>query len=469
MPKATGYNMNQHTINQTLQQWDNIHPVIEKNIDRLWQVPELPLMEYKSSEYLCEWVREHGFQVTKPAGGLPTAFTASWGNPDGPCICVLAEYDAMPGLGNRDVPYRKPTVQAAGHGCGHNQIGAVNTGAAIAARYAVEELGLDGRILLAGCPAEEIVYGKVALLDAGIFEGVDIVITSHGDRQNGAVSRPCQSVVESEFIFSGISGHTGSPRKYNALEAAELSVQTFERLRGHYFADGSVEHILRSAGIMPSITPDETRLWIVARHANYERAMEIYEFIKKICRQTAKITGTTLKELFIAATHGYLPNDALGQILFRNLKLVGPPRWRNSDLAWMQRLSRNFEPNDALDLDQDIGLYTEGVDPYGQDDGELSWHIPLGRFNWAVPRHIPFHNWATTALSGSKAGNAGALMASRAITLSMIDIFTDRSLIDNCRQELQARVAGIDLDPPRYGKNRAFTKNPQSFWDATWR
>ncbi len=461
--------MDKRIINLTLQKWENIRQAIEKNIDWLWQEPELPLMEYKSSEYLCEWAREHGFHVTKPAGSLPTAFTASYGNQDSPCICVLAEYDAMPGLCNQAVPYRKPTDQIAGHGCGHNQIGAVNTGAAIAARYAMEALELDGKILLVGCPAEEIVYGKLVLLGAGLFEGVDVIITSHGDRQNGAISRPCQSVVESEFIFSGISAHTGAPRKYNALEAAELAVQTFERLRGHYFADGSAEHIFRASGIMPSITPDETRLWIVARHANFERAVEIYEFIKSICRETAKITGTKLKELFIAASHGYLPNDTLGQLLFRNLKIVGPPQWRNSDLAWMKKLSKNFEPNNSLDMDQGINIYTEGVDPYGQDDGELSWHIPLSRFNWAVPKYIPFHNWATTALSGSKAGNAGALMASQAITLSVIDLLTNQHIIDKSREELKTRVAGINLDPPRYGKNRVFTKNPKSFWDATWR
>src|SRR5690606_33371740 len=120
-----------------------------------------------------------------------------------------------------------------------------------AAAAAMEKLGTEGEVVLIGCPAEEILWGKVALFQRGAFEGLDAILTSHGDYQSGAVARPCQSVVHGEFVFSGESGHGGGVRKRNALDAVELVVQSLERLRGHQFPDASVEHVIRSGGLAP--------------------------------------------------------------------------------------------------------------------------------------------------------------------------------------------------------------------------
>ena len=116
------------------------------------------------------------------------------------------------------------------------------------------DTGVTGEVLAIGCPAEEIVWGKLALLKAGAFEGFDALLASHGDYQNGAISRPCQSVLSGEIVFLGESGHGGGVRRQNALDAAELAVQSIERLHAHHFPDTSVEHVLRVAGNMPSGT-----------------------------------------------------------------------------------------------------------------------------------------------------------------------------------------------------------------------
>jgi metal-dependent amidase/aminoacylase/carboxypeptidase family protein len=56
--------------------------------------------------------------VRAPVGGVDTAFVAVHEGPvPGPYVAVLAEYDALPGVG---------------HGCGHNLIAAGAAAAAIA-------------------------------------------------------------------------------------------------------------------------------------------------------------------------------------------------------------------------------------------------------------------------------------------------------------------------------------------------
>src|SRR5207249_10358355 len=84
-------------------------------------------------------------------GGLATAFRARVG-PPGPSIALLAEYDALAGVG---------------HGCGHNLIAMTNVGAFLHAA-AAKDLGMA--IELIGTPAEEVGGGTIELVGAGGFD-----------------------------------------------------------------------------------------------------------------------------------------------------------------------------------------------------------------------------------------------------------------------------------------------------------
>ena len=59
--------------------------------------PELGDQEFFSSEYLTGEIAKLGFEVEFPYMGIPTAFRCELGDGDGPAVCFLAEYDALPG------------------------------------------------------------------------------------------------------------------------------------------------------------------------------------------------------------------------------------------------------------------------------------------------------------------------------------------------------------------------------------
>jgi aminobenzoyl-glutamate utilization protein B len=448
--------------------WGEIRADVVEGFQRLWEFAELPNMEYRSAAYLSDWLEREGFTVKRAAYGLPTAFVASWRRGDGPRIALLAEYDALPGTGNQASASRLRTDGPAGHACGHNQIGPANAGAAIAARRALEQLGIGGQIEVIGCPAEEIVWGKVALLKAGAFEGLDAILTSHADYQNGAISRPCQSVVSGEFVFMGSSGHGGAGPKRNALDAAELAVQSIERLRAHHFADTIADHVLRVGGHIPNVSPDEARIWMTSRQVDFQRASSVYDFIVGVARQAAQMCGVGFREQFIAATRGYLANDTLAHVLARNIERIGPPRWSNEDIAWMAQLVEATGTREAMALDRKVALHDSGHDLYGQDDGEASWRIPLGRVNWAVPRQVPLHNWAFTALCGHPSSHAGPLMASEALSTAALELFQTPTILDMARAELGQRTDGAKLGAPRIGAWKTMTESPGLFWNGTW-
>jgi len=460
--------LSDHQIAATRTAWQTIEPDTRAMFRTLWEKPELPMMEYEAEAALSAWLADHGFQVERGVCNMPTAFRAVWSNGEGPTIGFLAEYDALPGQGNRLEPNRAPDGNRAGHACGHNLIGGADTGAAIAARHAMEELGLTGTVVVLGTPAEEILWGKIAMLRDGAFDGIDALLTSHGDYQNGAPSRPCLSCVSAEFVFSGVASHGGSRRSQNALDAAELMVQSVERLRATQFSDAIIGHVLRFAGYMPSITPDEARLWITVRHEVFERAEEVYNLILPIAADAAGYTGTSFREQLIAASRGYLANDVMAGRLHGAMQIVGPPAWDDDDLAFMQDLSEHCRPGQAFTLDRDVAIHTEGCDPYGQDDGEASFYIPLARANWAYPTGVLLHNWAATANSGHESQFKGAVFAGESLALTAMDLLNDPAAIESAREELVGRVGARRLSPPRVGGFEVMTKNPESFWDSTW-
>ena len=433
-----------------------------------WACPELPGMEYQSVANLTGFLEAHGFAVERGVCGVPTAFLARKGSAGGgPRIGILAEYDALPSLDNAAVPHRSGTGRRPGHGCGHNHIGPANCGAAIAAAIAAEALSLQGEICVIGCPAEEILWGKIALQEAGVFDTFDALLTSHGDYQNGALSRPCYAVASGEFIFRGDSAHAGMGVARNALKTAEDAMAAFIA-EADRFTGVNEKHVFRMAGIMPGVMPDEVRVWCSLRHRDIDPVMIAYRGIETVFRSVAARTGVEVEEKFVSASRGYLANDVLADLLDESLAQVGPPRWTDEDIGFMQALSEAASPGKPFELHRDINCFKDGIDYYGQDDGDASWIVPLGRVNWAYPTGVPIHHWAWTALSGHPASDPGPLMASEALALAAVDLLAQPETIARAKAELASRVGPqtIRVIPP--GITQIMRDDPLAFWEARW-
>ena len=448
--------------------WDDNAAVIAQYMEKLWRTPELPLMEYESAETLCAWLEAEGFAVERKFCGLPTAFKASYGK-GGVTLAILAEYDAMAGLSNEASVTRRPIAgQAAGHACLHCHIGAGNTGAAVTVKRHLAASGAPGRIVVIGCPAEEILYGKIALLGEGGFAGLDAILTCHVDYQNASAAQPTLAAAMAEFAFGGVSSHAGAARNRNALDAVELAVAAIERLRAHPFPSVSVEHVIRHGGVMPNITPDRATLWLCVRDKDHAVMARTYDYIARVIKDCAALAGVAVAEGFIAATRGYLPNDTLGRALLKRLEQVGVPPYSPEDLAVMSKLAKNATGASSVISNPEIIYLAGGFDPYSQDDGEASWRVPLGRLNWEIPLQIPLHNWCTTALAGMDFSRKGALACSKAIYLAALDILHDPGLAAEAKAELESRTAGQDIAPPRYAALEDLALRPEAFWDGTW-
>ena len=162
--------------NVSINYLDKSFSVYDKLQKTIWRNPELGFLETESSALLQNHLKENEFIVESGVAGMPTAFVATYGSGH-PVIAVLAEFDALPGLSQDTVPYRKPLVEGgSGHGCGHNTFGVGAVAGAVAIKQWLDTEKHTGTIKVFGTPAEEGGGGKVYMVRDGLFNDVDVVL-----------------------------------------------------------------------------------------------------------------------------------------------------------------------------------------------------------------------------------------------------------------------------------------------------
>jgi aminobenzoyl-glutamate utilization protein B len=217
---------------------------------------------------------------------------------------------------------------------------------------------------------------------------------------------------------------------------------------------------------MPSATPEEVRVWFYLRHVAYERAAQVLEIVTEQAQHAARSAGVSVRRAIVSACRGYLPNVVLAERIFDAYRYVGPPAWEEADRRFLSELSQSFGGPADLHLAEGVELLVDGFDAYGQDDGEVSWSIPLGRCNWACPAEIPLHSWAATALFGTETGWKGASAAARTLAHAAADVLCDHEVVAKAQAELTERAARSQ--PILRGDPVPIINDPEGFWAGRW-
>ena len=84
---------------QVIAEVDALEAQIADMSMELWNFSEIALKEHQSAEFLADILEAEGFSVERGVADMPTAFVAAWGSGE-PVIGILAEYDALPDIGN---------------------------------------------------------------------------------------------------------------------------------------------------------------------------------------------------------------------------------------------------------------------------------------------------------------------------------------------------------------------------------
>ena len=355
---------------------------------RIHADPEPAFEEHHASAWVAEVLRRHGFEVEHPAGSLATAVRAvrrgSRGG-DGPRVGILAEYDALPGLG---------------HGCGHNTMAASGVGAAIALASIADEL--PGEIVFLGTPAEERGSGKQIMIDDGLFEGVDAALLYHPCDRTHVESYPLASE-DVEVVFHGLQAHASSDpwKGKNALDAMIQLFSSVGLWRQQLHPDARVHGIISEGGTAANIIPDRTSAWFMLRSTDSGYYEEMKAQFTRIAEGAALATGTTVDVTYSG----------------------GATTMRNN-----RPLVERFRANMAA-----YGVEDMGDDPNAgsTDMANVSWVCPTIHPDLAIcDEGVAGHSTAFRDASVTPRADETTLLAATLVAQTAVDLFLDPSLVD---------------------------------------
>jgi amidohydrolase len=350
--------------------------------------PEPAFEEHRAAARVAASIAAHGYVVEHPAGSLATAvrgrLTGGLGS-DGPRIGVLAEYDALPGLG---------------HGCGHNTMAASGVGAAIA--LAAVRDAFAGEVVFLGTPAEERGSGKQFMLDDGLFEGVDAALLFHpADRD--MVHAILLASEDVDVTFTGMAAHAASEpwEGRNALDAAILLFEAVGLWRQQLPQHARVHGIVVEGGTAANIIPDRATARFMIRSTDQPY------FDSMRTRFRSLVEGAALMA------------DVKGEVVFSG---------RSTTMKESRTLAGLWRSNMEA-----RGLVDEGADPdhIGSSDmGNVSLVLPTIHPSLAICDHgVPWHSVESLRAAATPRAEATTLVAAALVAETALDLLADPSLV----------------------------------------
>ena len=226
--------------------------------DAIWANAETAFEEHNSSKLLADYAEKNGFKVERGVAGMPTAFVAIYGSGK-PVISILGEFDALPGLSQKALPTKNPIIEgSSGHGCGHNLFGTGSLGAAIAIKELIAQGKIKGTIKFMGTPSEEKFFGKIWMVNAGVWDDVDVNISWHPAAAIKAGVQSSLALIDFKVEFFGQAAHASSDpwNGRSASDALELYTTGINYYREHVKPTVRMHYHIQDAGQVVNVVPD---------------------------------------------------------------------------------------------------------------------------------------------------------------------------------------------------------------------
>ncbi|WP_349827677.1 M20 family metallopeptidase [Brevibacterium litoralis] len=388
-------------------------------LHRIHTLAEPAFEEVGSAAAIADLLTGHGIDVERGVGGVATALRAAAGpttRADGTparSIGILAEYDALPGIG---------------HACGHNVIATAGVGAFLALALAEKAAPgtLPGRVVLYGTPAEEGHGGKEHMARGGAFTDIDAAIMVHGYGYDAAdqvwLGRRLLDVT-----FTGVAAHASAQpfMGRNALDAVNLMYQGLGVLRQQMPPIDRIHAVVTEGGTRPSIITERAAMRLYVRSKFPETLGDLSSRVEDAARGAALMTGTGV-ELTWDPHPATLP-------IRTNTALTG--RWVAHER------DRGRDPLAPGVLDESIAAST--------DFGNLSYRMPgIHPLVKVSGTEVALHTREFAEASATPAAESAGLDGAFGLAGTALDYLADDDLAASVHAEFEA--AGGATDVPTY-------------------
>ncbi len=420
--------------------------------DDIWALAETAFEEHQSSKILADYAESQGMTVERGVAGMPTAFVATYGSGK-PVISVLGEFDALPGLSQKTTPDKNPLVEGgAGHGCGHNMFGAASLGAAIAIKEQIEAGNIKGTVKFMGTPSEEKYFGKIWMVQAGIWDDVDVNVSWHPSSSIEADVQSTLALIDFKIEFFGQAAHaSGDPwNGRSASDALELYTAGINYYREHVKPTVRMHYHIQDGGQVVNVVPDYSRVWMRVRDTKRSGMKPVYERAMAMAEGAAILANVDYKVSLISGIYEVLPNREGGKIMQSNLELLGPISYTEDEIAFGKGIQKATGKAE-VGFDSKIKPIEETKEHPGggsTDVGDVSWNVANINLGVTVaPKDTPWHSWAVVACGGMSIGHKGMIYASKAMSMTMLDLFENPDMVKDVKAEYVKRKGDIVWEP----------------------
>ncbi|MCP5411386.1 MAG: amidohydrolase [Alphaproteobacteria bacterium] len=433
--------------------------LVQVMVDTVFSFGEPGFQEFRTGEYLTDILKKNGFKITKGVAGMPTAWTATWGE-GGPLIALGSDEDDLRGVSQiPGDPKIEPIVPGApGHGEGHNSGMPLQVAAAIAIKAVMEKHHIKGRLMLWPGLAEELLGSKAYYVRDGLFKDVDACIFTHVANSFGTSYGPgSNGMVSVEYTFHGKTAHAaGDPWDgHSALDAVELMDVGMNFRREHLPLSQRTHYVITDGGGQPNIVPGIAKVWYYFREHTFDTVRSLYDIGNKMADAAAMMTDTTVEHRLLGTAAPNFGNKPMAEIAQANIELVGMPKWTADDQAFTKLVqetqNRKVEPLrdkvNPLQEPREQRIPTGG----GSDDiGDIMWTVPTItiRFPSNIPNMIG-HNVTSAMAMATPIAHKGAVAGAKAVALTVLDLMTTPEELTKAKQY-------FDTDQQEYDHYKPF-------------
>ena len=424
---------------------------LTKISDAIWEFAETSLIEFESSKILMDYARKNGFKVSSGVAGIETAFTASYGQ-GRPIIGILGEFDANAGISQKLKPVKEARILgAAGHGCGHNLFGTASLGAAVAIKEQIEKGNIKGTVVFYGTPAEETIFAKVWMVREGLFDDLDICLDWHPGDKIESVTQSSKALVDFRIKFYGNSSHASSDpwNGKSAVDAMELYANGLNYYREHIKPTSRIHYQIEKAGDVVNVVPDFAQIWTRLRENDRANVDILYKRALNIAKGAALMTDTNYEINLISGIYEIQVNRTGAKIMQENLNSLGEIKYTESEIKYANTILRETgKPQNGIDgkvYPLKVTLPAQGG---STDVGDVSQVVPVIRMKATTAASGgPWHSWAVVACTGMSIGHKGMIYASKALAMTMADLYKSPLLVQNVKSDFLENRKYDKYDP----------------------
>ena len=291
---------------------DQMEQVVDKNAEYIQDIykdihenAELPFMEVRTAGVVAKEFEKLGFEVQTEIGG--TGVVAIMRNGEGPTLMYRGDMDGLSIKEETGLPYASKQVVTnrqgekvpVSHMCGHDAnvtfvVGLAHTMAKMKDQW-------SGTLVLIAQPAEEIVQGAQAMIDAGLYTKYnvpkpDYFLAQHtGPLPVGSMTassgRIMTGTTHMDVTFHGVGGHGSSPHHAkDPVVMAGMAIMQLQTVVSRYTDPNEVAVLTIGsvqAGKDHNVIPTEAHLKLKLHFSNDETMNKMIKGIHNIVNSIA--------------------------------------------------------------------------------------------------------------------------------------------------------------------------------------